>query len=90
MGAAETREEDEQDKTRQEKALEKMRTRSKRSKTSSSREAQLDARAARPQKDLEQREVPPLPDDLWRRILKDVHRSDLFAFASTSKQLRRL
>ena len=36
----------------------------------------------------ERREAPPLPEDLWRKILEDIPQIDLFAFASTSKQLR--
>ena len=38
----------------------------------------------------ERREAPSLPEDVWRKILEDIPQNDLFAFASTSKQLRRL
>merc|ERR1711904_725625 len=38
----------------------------------------------------ERREVPQLPDDMWRKILKSVPQKDFFAFASTSKRFRRL
>ena len=35
------------------------------------------------------RPLPALPDELWCKILTDVHQNDVFAFASSCRQLRR-